>query len=96
MGKILQALADSEFYVPETTHRSPERQKLIKKNQHIYNQLLQKLNDEEKNTLEKLLDIISDENYYDIQNSFIQGYCLGTLMTMEIFSEQNSFFNTKK
>ncbi len=92
MGKLLQALADSEFYIPKMTQKSPERQKLIKKNEHFYNQLLQKLNDEEKNTLEKLLDIISDENYYDIQNSFIQGYCLGALMTIEIFSEQNSFF----
>lgn len=92
MGKILQAFADGELYVTEIVQkRTPEHQKLIEKNLQLYNQLLQKLNEEEKEIFQNLLNVISDENYYDTQNNFIRGYCLGALMTMEIFSEQNSF-----
>ena len=103
MGKILQAFADGELYVTEIVQkRTPEHQKLIEKNLQLYNQLLQKLigffnlvfgelNEEEKEIFQNLLNVISDENYYDTQNNFIRGYCLGALMTMEILSEQNSF-----
>lgn len=92
MGKILQAFANGELYITEITQkRTPERQKLIEKNLQLYNELNEKLNDDEQKLLQNLLDVISDENYYDTQNNFIRGYCLGTLMTMEIFSEQNSF-----
>lgn len=92
MGKILQAFADGELHVTEIVQkRTPEHQKLIEKNLQLYNQLLQKLNEEEKEIFQNLLNVISDENYYDTQNNFIRGYCLGALMTMEILSEQNSF-----
>ncbi|NDO47179.1 DUF6809 family protein [Clostridium sp. MD294] len=92
MGKILQAFADGELYVTEIVQkRTPERQKLIEKNLQLYNELNEKLNDDEQKLLQNLLDVISDENYYDTQNNFIRGYCLGALMTMEILSEQSSF-----
>ena len=46
MGKILQAFADGELYVTEIVQkRTPEHQKLIEKNLQLYNQLLQKLNE---------------------------------------------------
>lgn len=95
MGKLLKALANNELNTIEiVVTRSQERQKLLDKNQKFYNELVQKLNDEEKNLLEKLLDVISDESYSDIQENFMRGYCLGSMMTTEIFSKQDSFFNT--
>lgn len=93
MGKILEAFANNILNTVETIeNHNPQRQKLLEKNMQLYNELLQKLNDEEKNVLEKLLDVISDESCYDAQHNFVRGYYLGTIMTTEIFSEKESFF----
>lgn len=92
MGKILQAFANGELYITEIVQkRTPEHQKLTEKNLQLYTELNKKLNDDEQKLLQNLLDVISDENYFDTQNNFIRGYCLGALMTMEILSEQSSF-----
>jgi len=92
MGKILQTFANGELHITEIIQkRTPEHQKLIEKDLQLYNELKKKLKKKKKKLLEDLLDVISDESDCDTKNNFIRGYCLGVLMTIEIFSEQNSF-----
>ena len=49
-------------------------------------------NEKDKEILEQLLELVSEEGCCYAQDNFMRGYCLGALMTIEIFSEQNSFF----
>lgn len=96
MGRILKAFAGDQLQViEEIEKRTPERQKLIDKGYQLHTELEQKLSGEERELLEKLLDNISDESCRYAEDKFIRGYRLGVLMTMEVFSEQETFFDGK-
>ena len=94
MGKILDAFAENELYATEVIEkRSPQRQRLIEKSDELHSKLEQKLNSEDNELLEQLLEVIFDESYCYAQANFIRGYRLGILMATEIFSEQDSFLH---
>ena len=94
MGKILDAFVDNELYTTEVIEkRSPQRQRLIEKSDELHSKLEQKLNSEDNELLEQLLEVIFDESYCYAQANFIRGYRLGILMATEIFSEQDSFLH---
>ena len=94
MGRILEAFAGDELHViPSDETRSPKRQKLCDKVCELREKLEEKLNNEEKVLLNELMDTVADENCCYAQSKFIRGYRLGVLMTMEIMSEQETFFD---
>lgn len=94
MGKILDAFAENELYTTEVIEkRSPQRQRLIEKSDELHSKLEQKLNSEDNELLEQLLEVISDESCCYAKENFIRGYRLGILMATEIFSEQDSFLH---
>ena len=93
MEKFLRALAGDQLQVIEVTEtRSPKRQQLIDEIYKLHTELEQKLNNEEKELLERLLDANADEKTLYAEDKFIRGYRLGALMTMEVFAGQDKFF----
>ena len=94
MGRILEAFAEDELHViPSNEIRSPKRQELCDKACELQEKLEEKLNIEDKKLLNELMDAIADENCCYAQSKFIRGYRLGMLMTMEVMSEQETFFS---
>lgn len=92
MGKILDAFANNGLFVVELTDkRTPQRQKLAEEGLKLHNKLKEKLNDEQKELLEQLIETIYEENCHYVQERLIRGYRLGVLMTMEVFSEQDTY-----
>ena len=97
MGRILEAFAGDELHaIPVDEIRSPKHQKLCDKACELQEKLEEKLNKEDKELLNELLDVIADENCCHAQSKFIRGYRLGVLMTMEVMSEQESFFGRSR
>ena len=92
MGKILDAFVDDQLHVnPVTEKRTSHHQYLCEQVEILHNKLAEKLNDEDKALLQKLTDTYFDESCCDAHNNFVRGYRLGVLMTMEVFSGQDSF-----
>ena len=97
MERFLRAFASDQLQVIEVTEtRSPKRKKLIDESYKLHNELEQKLNSEEKELLERLLDINADEHTLYAEDKFIRGYRLGVLMTMEVFAGQEKFFYNER
>ena len=93
MEKFLRAFASDQLQVVEVTEtRSPKRKQLLDEGYKLHTELEQKLNSEEKELLEHLLDINAEESALYGEDKFIRGYRLGVLMTMEVFAEQDKFF----
>ena len=84
MGRILEAFAEDELHViPPKEIRSPKHQELCGKVCELLEKLKEKLNNEEKELLNELMDAVDDENCCYAQSRFIRGYRLGVMMTME-------------
>ncbi len=93
MGNILDAFAQDELHViPSEEIRSSKHQKLYDRVCELQEKLEEKLNNEEKELFNELMDVMADENCCYAQSKFIRGYRLGTLMTMEIMEGQETFF----
>lgn len=93
MDKLLRAFAGEQLQIIEVTEtRSPQRQKLIDEGYKLHNELGEKLNSGEKELLERLIDVNSEEKTLYAEDKFIRGYRLGVLMTMEVFAGQDKFF----
>ena len=92
MGKILEAFVSDQLHVePVTEKRTGHHQYLCEQTEKLQNELKEKLNDEDKELLQHLIDTIFAESCCDVTNKFLRGYRLGVLMTMEVFLEQDSF-----
>lgn len=92
MGKILEAFLDEELRIDSgTENRSLEQKQLCRKGTEIQDKLAEKLNDEEKEMLAELVEILFEQGSYDEQVKFQRGFRLGVLMTAEIFTEQDMF-----
>lgn len=93
MERFLRAFASEQLQVEEVTEtRSLKQKRLLAESDKLHAELEQKLNSEEKELLERLLDINADENTLYGEDKFIRGYRLGVLMTMEVFAGQDTFF----
>lgn len=92
MGKILEAFLTDQLRVDDVTgQRTPQHQKLCEKACELQDKLSEKLNTEDKETLDELVDIIFNESCVDAEKKFERGYRLGVLMTAEIFIERDIF-----
>lgn len=86
MGRILEAFSEGRLCADEKEeNRSAAYQRLCERSFRLHDELEEKLGDEEKALLEGLMDSLLDESSSDSQHSFIRGYRLGVLMTMEVF-----------
>ena len=92
MDRLLRAFAGEQLQIIEVTEtQSPKRKKLIDESYKLHNELEKKLNNEEKELLERLFDIGSEEKILYAEDKFIRGYRLGVLMTMEVFAGHDKF-----
>lgn len=87
MQTILEAFATENLSVePVILEGGTEYQRARNLYADLGEQLLAKLNEEEKELLEKYTDAVADENHLYSVERFIDGYRLGVLMTMEVFT----------
>lgn len=92
MGKILDAFADGRLYTEEEFEKlSPGYLELSDKAFRLQEELEERLNDEERDLLNELIDTIFDECCFYARNRFVRGYRLGVLMTMEVFDQQDTY-----
>lgn len=92
VGKILDAFSDEQLLVNAVTEkRSPAHQKYCEQMRAFHEELEDKLNEEQKGLLQKLLDAVENEHNCDAQNRFIRGYSLGVLMATEVMDEREKF-----
>ena len=87
MQRILEAFATENLSVePVTLEGGTEYQRARNLYADLGEQLLAKLNKEEKELLEKYTDAMAEESHLYSVERFIDGYRLGVLMTMEVFT----------
>lgn len=92
MGKILDAFADGRLCMEEEVEeRSREHQWLSEKACRLQEELEEKLDDEERELLDELVDTVFEESCCYARNRFVRGYRLGVLMTVEVFDGQDSY-----
>ena len=92
MGKILDAFADGSLCVEEEVEkRSMESLELSEKAFRLQKELEEKLEAEEKELLNKLIDTVFEECCCYAKNRFVRGYRLGVLMTVEVFDQQDTY-----
>ena len=96
MGRILAVFAEGALHViPSNEIQSPKHQELFDKVCKLQERLEEKLNSEEKELLDELMDAVAEESSCYAQSKFIRGYRLGALMTMEVMSDQEAFLGRK-
>lgn len=87
MQTILEAFATENLSVePVILKGGTEYQRAKNLYADLGEQLLAKLNEEEKELLEKYTDAMADKSHFYSVERFIDGYRLGVLMTMEVFA----------
>ncbi len=87
MYTILEAFANGTLRIEaDVSQRSPEHQKICDLAGELEQNLSKQLSDDENELLRQLLDALASESSHYAENRFIRGYQLGTLMTMEIFT----------
>lgn len=92
MGTILEAFAENELCMEEESERrSPEHQRLCEEAGRLQCKLEEKLDEEERQLLDSLTDVLSEEYNCYAKSRFVRGYRLGVLMTMEVFADQDTF-----
>lgn len=90
MGKILEALYEGNLLAePIIEKRSKEHQKACDFAFGMLEEFSAKLNEDEKETLDKIVNALTNENQYYATDRFVRGYCLGALMMMEIFEKRD-------
>lgn len=84
MGKILDALAFDMLHVEaDTEDRSPEHKELNKKVDECQEELKKRLNGEEKEFFDKLMNLLSRDSAYYAAERFTYGFRLGARFTAE-------------
>lgn len=78
MDKLLRAFAGEQLQIIEVTEtRSPQHKKLIDESYKLYNELEKKLNSGEKELLERLIDVNSEEKSLYAEDKFIKRVSVG-------------------
>ena len=84
MGKILDALAFDMLRVEaDVEERSPEHKELNKKADECQKELEKRLNGEEKELFDKLMDLLAKDSAYYAVGRFTYGFRLGARFTAE-------------
>lgn len=68
-----------------------KQKKLNEKSYGLRMELENNLNGEEKALLDRMMDSMSEEWCRYAEQKFVRGYCLGVLMTMEVFEGRDDF-----
>ena len=89
MGKILNAFANDQLSIG-TAKRTPQHQRLCDKSNRLMEELKQKLQGEELETFNTLMETMFAESYCAENSMFQNAYRLGVLMTMEVFEDYES------
>ena len=93
MGKILDAFFKDELLVSAAPEkRSLEHQKLCEKSCGLIDELKERLEGEERELFDSVVETLFAESCCAENNMFQRGYRLGVLMTMEVFEDYDSFF----
>lgn len=92
MGKILETFFEGNLLVEPITEKRTEEHKAAC--DHAYNlveELESKLNTDEKELLEQVVEALNVENQYYAAERFVRGYSLGALMMLEVFEKRDEF-----
>ena len=91
MINILESLYDGNLSLESVVeNRSPEHQKAVKTAYELMDALEKKLNAEETDLLDKATEAWNIESGYYATERFVCGYCLGTLMMLEVMEKRDS------
>lgn len=93
MGKILDALFSGELNIDNG--RTPRQQELFEKAEEYHRELEKRLNGEDREILDRLVETVMDGDAQYAQEMFLRGYCLGTLINTEVFLERDLFLTRK-
>lgn len=97
MGEILHALANGELITEPSMEIMGSK---WKKANDLYctlgDELLDRLNDDEKRLFNEYADAYSEANFIYSNERFISGYRLGVLMTIEIFEGKHDLLEKRR
>lgn len=95
MGKILKAFVTDQIHMDAVVERpSPQQKKFYEKSCRLRDELEKKLNADEKELLDELMEAVFFDGACYSEEKFIRGYKLGVLITSEIYQEQGEFFGS--
>lgn len=92
MGKILKAFVTDQIHIDAIAERhSPEYIKFYKKSCELQEELEKKLNGDEKELLDDLMETMFTNGACYAEEKFIRGFKLGMLITAEVYQGQDEF-----
>lgn len=97
MGKILETFFEGNLFVEPITEKRTEEHKAVC--DHAYNlveKLDAKLNSDEKELLDQIVEALNAESQYYAADRFARGYSLGALMMLEVIEKRDEFLSLKE
>lgn len=92
MGEILEALYEGRLKAePIIEKRSIRYQKACDTTYTLLEELSGRLNPEDRELLDKVIESLNSENYCYTVDRFVRGYRLGALMMQEIMEDREDF-----
>ncbi|MCC8105707.1 MAG: hypothetical protein LUI39_13110 [Lachnospiraceae bacterium] len=95
---IMELLYDGRIYPREEINCKDERYKQAEKEKKIlYDSLYDRLDDEDKQLLEKIRDAMYDSQSYAQEEHFYYGLSMGMMLTQEVYERYGKrYFKTDK
>lgn len=97
MGKILETFFEGNLFVePITEKRSKEHKAVCDHAYNLVEELEAKLNSDEKELLDQIVEALNAESQYYAADRFVRGYSLGALMMLEVIEKRDEFLSLKE
>lgn len=97
MGKILETFFEGNLLVePITEKRSKEHKAVCDHAYNLVEELEAKLNSDEKELLDQIVEALNAESQYYAADRFVRGYSLGALMMLEVIEKRDEFLSLKE
>ncbi len=94
MEKILETFFKGNLFIESISEkRTPELQEACNLAHNLIDELSAKLEPEEKELLDKVVEALHVENQYYISDRFIRGYSLGSLIMLEIIEKRDEILS---
>ena len=97
MGKILETFFEGNLFVEPIAEKRTKEHKAVC--DHAYNlveKLDAKLNSDEKELLDQIVEALNAESQYYETDRFVRGYSLGALMMLEVIEKRDEFLSLRE
>ena len=97
MRKILETFFEGNLFAEPITEKRTEEHKAAC--DHAYNlveKLESKLNSDEKEILDQIVEALNAESQYYATDRFVRGYSLGVLMMLEVIEKRDEFLSLRE